>query len=1113
MRAFARVFLFLASAVWLAASSAAQTATIYYKLTDFQIVPANVSQVVAKPWPTNGTYNGTLLLQTFPNFTRATTPSLTNGAFYLSNCIAGVVYQTTFTARGADQTYYTLVPTNVVDGSTIGAWTNVVSPTNHTASGLFAYTAAQSDARYAFKGQGGGSASNAYQSQVAGNGLTINTNLSTFVYSLALNAALQSWSAFTPVVYSNGVVSLLTSSNTAYQTQLSASNTVYQALLAGKQSTNVATTSAAGPVKPDGSTITIAADGTISAVGGGSGNVTGSASSTDATFALFQGAGGKILTNRNASGAFGPSSFDAAGSAVAVTNGFPWGVLYDALHSALDATNGIGIASGLSAFRSTNSFDVSGAATAATNAAGIASGLAGYVSTNRFDTLGAALNAALAATNGMGIASGLAAFRTTNTFDVAGAALAVTNGYPWMTSAAGFVTVITNGSSTAVIQAAMDGMTNNGVLSIQPGTPYTITSTLSITNPMFIEGNGAEFIFQTTKTNAMISTGRTYGKQLTIRNLNFNGQTFNAFNTITYSNIFNGTAEPYYTSLWTNRTGLYIEGSGGVLITGCRFYGFSGNGIVAVNKKNGSAFQAPRILITHCQSYSNYIGILAAGANYEVPGYGNADSSLWDDSLIAEYTQISDNACFGNQFGIVAPAGNCNVLNNQCQDDAIGLALFAGNNAQHGNYSLNNFNHCVFPIWGEAAGGGNFIGNMCYAAHAIHFVSDTSINFMGNKIGALLLEFTNGCSGTIAGNEFLFSAAWGTNDPTLGIVTNFAGSSMVVAGNMSGDGTNTDGSMLSGIYHNLLAGSGSGLTGLNASQLLSGIVPMAALSTNVLTATNQPFTVGQMLVITGTNPAGQPVVKGTNIPAGGTVSSVAATVPQGFSIAGSPVTTSGTLAITRTAGGSDNMLGGSLTNAANITATNNAAPAGVFGTFFGDATNVFQVNTLGGGRTFMIGTNGQVYMSSLNVSNASFTLLFIGTLQTAFASAMAMTDVNSNLVASTPEVNYLPARAWNVWVGPTNSLDMTNDMYFQAKTNCAVTNLINLSSTLVRCGSVTILNTNVGGSITITTSIPGAGLMGSNTVSSVSLAGGKRFQICVEAEQGVMTNQVTGAMQ
>lgn len=54
-------------------------------------------------------------------------------------------------------------------------------------------------------GGSGGSATNAYQSQVSGLGLIIATNLVNFIYTFSLNSALQLWSAITPVAYSNAL--------------------------------------------------------------------------------------------------------------------------------------------------------------------------------------------------------------------------------------------------------------------------------------------------------------------------------------------------------------------------------------------------------------------------------------------------------------------------------------------------------------------------------------------------------------------------------------------------------------------------------------------------------------------------------------------------------------------------------------------------------------------------------------------------------------------------------------------------------------------------------------------------------------------------------------------
>lgn len=187
------------------------------------------------------------------------------------------------------------------------------------------------------------------------------------------------------------------------------------------------------------------------------------------------------------------NSFDAAGSAIAVTNGFPWGVFYDAAGSATDATNGwpwgilydpAGAAEAV-----TNGYpwgvlyDSAGAAQAATNGLSIASGLAAFRNTNSFDHVGAATDA----TNGIGISSGLSAFRSTNSFDAAGSAIAVTNGFPWgvFYDAAGSATDATNGwpwgvlyDSAGAAQAATNGISLASGLAAFRG-----TNTFASTNP------------------------------------------------------------------------------------------------------------------------------------------------------------------------------------------------------------------------------------------------------------------------------------------------------------------------------------------------------------------------------------------------------------------------------------------------------------------------------------------------------------------------------------------------------------------------------------------------------------------------------------------------------
>jgi len=331
MRALARAFLFLASAVWLAAPSAAQTVTnsvnIQFNFADFQQNPANVSQVKFTPIPTNAAVNGFLLHQEFPNFTRATAPSLTNGTLTISNVLKGVVYETTFTARGREQTYYINADTNAADGATIGAWTNVVAPTN--LFGLFlsylpnvpgaqvGYVPIATDTlgHYAWGPQtgGGGGGGN-----VTGPGSSIAHHVAAYANTSGqlledagyLNTAVLPWANWT---------------------------------------TNAFGASAFKPT----SFFDLAGAGTTAATAATNGYPWGT---------LYDSAGRATAATN---GYPWSSLYDAAGTATAATNGYPWGVLYDALNSALNATNGMGITSGLSAFVNTNRFASSNVATAA----------------------------------------------------------------------------------------------------------------------------------------------------------------------------------------------------------------------------------------------------------------------------------------------------------------------------------------------------------------------------------------------------------------------------------------------------------------------------------------------------------------------------------------------------------------------------------------------------------------------------------------------------------------------------------------------------------------------------------------------------------------------------
>jgi hypothetical protein len=162
-------------------------------------------------------------------------------------------------------------------------------------------------------------------------------------------------------------------------------------------------------------------------------------------------------------------------------------------------------------------------------------------------------------------------------------------------------------------------------------------------------------------------------------------------------------------------------------------------------------------------------------------------------------------------------------------------------------------------------------------------------------------------------------------------------------------------------------GNGSALTSLTAANL-TGTVPMANLSTNVITATNQPFVVGQTLVYTGTNANGQPVFKPTTS---------FATNSDGSFVFSGPGTISGAISNSALSASADvetdaNKKLGSTANAFGVK-TNDASGNRGYNNKpildLGASTNVNTFDSLTNtfsGTTFWLGTN-QVITSATNI--------------------------------------------------------------------------------------------------------------------------------------------------
>lgn len=362
----------------------------------------------------------------------------------------------------------------------------------------------------------------------------------------------------------------------------------------------------------------------------------------------------------------------------------------------------------------------------------------------------------------------------------------------------GFIIPIPSNSTTAQIQSIFNNSTNGGLISFQPGN-YFIDSNIKITNGnLTISGYGARFIVTNTVVSFAFDTGTNFGKPLNILGAWFDGGTYVDFNDSSRLHVENlVTTDPYYSPFYTNRSGLRVESSGGILIRDCKFTGWSGNALFGIQK--GGSFQAQtmsKLRIEDNTFYTNFIAICIPTAQQDWPGYYNAPIGEWNDNDNAEYCQIVHNNAWDNTFAIAASAGNAKVWENQIANNYVSLAMWNGNNSQHGNYSLNDCNHSIYGIIEEGSATGSLIFGNSFLATGIILVENVQgIDFIMNKVASVSLIFTNNCTGQLRGNFYDYHAKWGID-----VVTNFSNSpNLLVYNNISDDATNTDGTFSSQI--------------------------------------------------------------------------------------------------------------------------------------------------------------------------------------------------------------------------------------------------------------------------------------------------------------------------
>lgn len=405
--------------------------------------------------------------------------------------------------------------------------------------------------------------------------------------------------------------------------------------------------------------------------------------------------------------------------------------------------------------------------------------------------------------------------------------------------------------------------------------------------------------------------------------------------------------------VWHNTLGVYTNWQNGSILTnngsawlyqtnGVTLYSLSGASPVGTYSAISGALPAPtavytaaindhmvmlgyfsvsNLQATFTNIFTNAIGIASNNAIANAGGFGT-NTRLYSLTGVWNWPEQSISASGGLSFNFASAAsGQANTNNGS----GFGAAILSG---ATNRLLLDGGGVIAGGIWNTLSGGaGNadvIVGGSWNGIVGSAGISSIDANFLGGG-------FSNNIASVSA-----FSFLGG------GLKNKLVGSYAVNLGGTANTNV-ADGSVILGGATNSVTGAWSIAAGRNVK--LSNDNSFAWSDGTIVTSTvpNQFLIAGSngLSVLVGgitvtnfnTNTAVQAVgvtatgaLTTNGVPGGGgggsgTVTSVAQTVPQGFAISGSPVTTSGTLAITRS-GGNDNYLGGGATNIGRLEATN-----------------------------------------------------------------------------------------------------------------------------------------------------------------------------------------------
>lgn len=298
---------------------------------------------------------------------------------------------------------------------------------------------------------------------------------------------------------------------------------------------------------------------------------------------------------------------------------------------------------------------------------------------------------------------------------------------------------------------------------------------LHVTNSVTFVNRGSVLFFATNATGVCVDMHD--NTNIVIDGLRIDGQSVSNYEALITANlVLLPNPELYFMQ---NHYGMDVNMEAN-RVTGCKVSNFKGAAYTFHNTHGGS---------------SESFNLTDFRGNNALDSMLGFNFNAFTNSLVAEYSRVSDLNASGCTYGIKIGAGNIGVANSTFSGNGVGHLLQGGTNPAHGQFVGCTFNHNKFPIFGEGIIPGEIYIGCIFLANTGPIYLNGVVGFRLESCqldGPIRMFVTNSVSGVFVPsfniNNCTYGGLWTNN-----AVTNASNAFFFHANNTSKDLIDTDG--------------------------------------------------------------------------------------------------------------------------------------------------------------------------------------------------------------------------------------------------------------------------------------------------------------------------------